>query len=213
MRIDASKHHNETMDHYIKEIELCKGKDDPASVPFAQYTIPPDRAEGRKILPNLSKINIFVGENNSGKSKFLRHLAAINPLLYKPAIDALSPWNWDMVASVCSMFINNCVAAINNSEVMNKQNAALQFSRFGKFDVVGEGSTLLEELGGFVARLFHPDPLEAIGAGNIRHSHEKQLAVTLQQLAMTWQENIKHVGNYKQLGKAKLHRMGRGYYR
>ena len=51
---------------------------------FPDYNV----SDGRKLLNNLSKINIFIGENNSGKSRFLRTIFSNNR--YKIVDDGLS---------------------------------------------------------------------------------------------------------------------------
>ena len=60
-------------DYHVKEIFLDGG--------FEKYSVAgPDP----KKLPNLSKINIFVGPNNSGKSRFMRLLAGTESLAFGP---------------------------------------------------------------------------------------------------------------------------------
>src|SRR5258706_15889748 len=66
------------MSYHIKEILL--------NDTFERYTVM-GQSEGEKRLSNLSKMNIFVGENNSGKSRFLRRLAAIKQLQFTPNIE------------------------------------------------------------------------------------------------------------------------------
>ena len=52
-------------------------------IPDESYSF---KSEGGRndVLQNLSKINIFVGENNSGKSRFLRLIFSNNNLEFKP---------------------------------------------------------------------------------------------------------------------------------
>lgn len=57
------------MSYHIKAISLNEQEEVKES--FKNYKVDND------ILDNLSKINIFVGENNSGKSRFLRNLQSI----------------------------------------------------------------------------------------------------------------------------------------
>ncbi|MDE2311752.1 MAG: ATP-binding protein [Patescibacteria group bacterium] len=52
---------------------------------FNSYHIPETEAESVKTFPNVSKVNIFVGENNSGKSRFLRSLFALEKFDYQGA--------------------------------------------------------------------------------------------------------------------------------
>jgi len=51
---------------------------------FQQYQTEDGQKAGKKILPNLSKINIFVGANNSGKSRLLRKLASQEQVFFAP---------------------------------------------------------------------------------------------------------------------------------
>ncbi|MGA2865647.1 MAG: AAA family ATPase [Verrucomicrobiota bacterium] len=64
------------MDYHIKEIIL----DDR----FQRYEIAHSAPRTAKSLPNLSKVNIFVGPNNCGKSMFLRLLAATERIQFIP---------------------------------------------------------------------------------------------------------------------------------
>lgn len=53
---------------------------------FDRFSINPQNEElGKKYLPHLSRVNLFVGANNSGKSRFLRSLACIrDPKFFGP---------------------------------------------------------------------------------------------------------------------------------
>jgi len=64
------------MSFHIKELIL----DD---TDFSKYSV----EGGNNSLPNLSKINVFVGANNSGKSRFLRQIATIETLVFVPTVD------------------------------------------------------------------------------------------------------------------------------
>lgn len=44
------------------------------------------KVDGKSVLPNISKVNIFVGANNSGRSLFLRSLLSSPKLIYKPKV-------------------------------------------------------------------------------------------------------------------------------
>jgi AAA15 family ATPase/GTPase len=69
------------MNYHIKEIYLNET--------FDRYSIKGDSSNPSKIIPNLSKINIFVGANNSGKSRFLRQLASTEKVSFAPAANKL----------------------------------------------------------------------------------------------------------------------------
>ncbi len=64
------------MSFHIKEL-ILDGAD------FSKYSV----ERGNSSLPNLSKINVFVGANNSGKSRFLRQIATIETLVFVPTVD------------------------------------------------------------------------------------------------------------------------------
>lgn len=51
---------------------------------FGRYSMA-DGNKPSKILSSLSQVNLFVGPNNSGKSRFLRELAKIKPLQFTPS--------------------------------------------------------------------------------------------------------------------------------
>lgn len=69
------------MSHTIKNIVLDSN--------FSDYHVLSENTsqEKEKILPNLSKINIFVGANNSGKSRFMRLLASTKELRFETDFD------------------------------------------------------------------------------------------------------------------------------
>jgi hypothetical protein len=79
------------MNFLIKEI-LLEGAD------FSKYSV--EDSENR--LPNLSKINVCVGANNSGKSRFLRNLASIEQIRFVPVhvIEALGNIRKNLVANI-----------------------------------------------------------------------------------------------------------------
>src|SRR5690606_27149103 len=63
------------MGYYIKEISLNASR-------YSNYKM---YGEEEKVMSNLSKINILVGTNNSGKSRMLRLLLSEKELLFTPA--------------------------------------------------------------------------------------------------------------------------------
>lgn len=67
------------MSYLIKNIALDSN--------FSDYDVLSENAPLEKIIPNLSKINIFVGANNSGKSRFMRLLASTKELRFIPNFD------------------------------------------------------------------------------------------------------------------------------
>lgn len=67
------------MNYIIKNISLDSN--------FSDYDVLSENTPQEKILPSLSKINIFVGANNSGKSRFMRLLASTKELRFTPNFD------------------------------------------------------------------------------------------------------------------------------
>lgn len=65
----------------IRSIELDKS----VHKYLEDYTVATSTSRG--VLDNLSKINVFVGGNNSGKSRFMRSLASMGELRYSPNCD------------------------------------------------------------------------------------------------------------------------------
>ncbi|HEV7925343.1 MAG TPA: ATP-binding protein [Verrucomicrobiae bacterium] len=95
-----------TVEFPIQEIDIS-GKG------FEQYKIDSPDESSRKILGNLSKINIFVGPNNSGKSRFMREIAKTEKLRFKSAYHEFKnhenlrvPFQQD----VRDIFMNNYIA-------------------------------------------------------------------------------------------------------
>jgi hypothetical protein len=52
---------------------------------FSRYSVAANDGAPENILSDLSQVNLFVGPNNSGKSRFLRELAKAKPLQFLPA--------------------------------------------------------------------------------------------------------------------------------
>lgn len=51
---------------------------------FSRYSVVADEGTPENILSDLSQVNLLVGPNNSGKSRFLRELAKAKPLQFSP---------------------------------------------------------------------------------------------------------------------------------
>lgn len=71
------------MPHSTKLIQIDEEK-------FGNYSVVPARDGENKWLDKLSKVNVFVGENNSGKSRFMRNLASSEYLTILPTSSASS---------------------------------------------------------------------------------------------------------------------------
>lgn len=83
------------MDYYIKEIKLKEE--------FSHYSF----IEEDNSIKNLSKINIFVGSNNAGKSQFMRRLFQKENLEFFPSgfsVEKLLRLYNDLVGEISSLF-------------------------------------------------------------------------------------------------------------
>lgn len=78
-------------------------------------------------LPNIAKINIFVGANNSGKSRFMRLLASTGKLTFLPNIDLdtinkLRKDIFETIRSECSnngiVMVDDILSTANNSDAV-----------------------------------------------------------------------------------------------
>ena len=88
----------------------------------------PSRLEG------LSKINIFVGANNSGKSRLIRNLAKVDEILFEPREEAF-PWghplrNFSMVSSELPERINT--PDQTGHAIVNQLGLRIPFEDLGK---------------------------------------------------------------------------------
>ncbi|SEO06430.1 AAA domain-containing protein, putative AbiEii toxin, Type IV TA system [Terribacillus saccharophilus] len=95
------------MDYYIKEQDLSS-----KSFIVREY--------GRETLENLSKVNILVGSNNSGKSRFLRNLASMNEISFRP-----SEYDYREIQKLISSF------KFELASIINKYNA----NAFGAYTI------------------------------------------------------------------------------
>jgi hypothetical protein len=92
---------------------------------FDAYSITPTANSEAKAISHLSKINIFVGANDSGKSRFLRMLCAIDQIRFIPHLNTnLDGWSHyedskkrfvnDFFTDVLKKFSVDDVASINH---------------------------------------------------------------------------------------------------
>src|SRR5690348_5544651 len=109
------------MSYHIKELFLDES--------FDRYTIESDQRTGAKRLSNISKINILVGENNSGKSLFLRKLATMKTVNYVPHLHFGNGWTWDMLCKVIEEFRSNFHRAFTSQGVLNADNLRSNLDR------------------------------------------------------------------------------------
>lgn len=98
------------MNYAVKEIELEKT--------FNEYTVNNDDKSKCHTLAALSKINILVGANNAGKSRFLRNLANIGDMKFHPSAskgDSIDPWK--EIQSCCERFVSQAMELYRTTHV------------------------------------------------------------------------------------------------
>jgi AAA15 family ATPase/GTPase len=83
-----------------------------------------------RVIKNLSQINIFIGENNSGKSRFLRGLYSINNFKYQDYEYPLTH-----VKKLYEEFKEDFAKAFNNFEGGNSRFEVFKNNYFGNFDL------------------------------------------------------------------------------
>jgi hypothetical protein len=69
-------------------------------IPNEEYHFIDEKKPSTDQIQNLSKINIFVGENNSGKSRLLRNILS-NEISWIPTQFSLKEWNETVVYTKC----------------------------------------------------------------------------------------------------------------
>ncbi|MGR5961114.1 ATP-dependent nuclease [Bacillus cereus] len=111
------------MSYFIKDIILEDEK-------YETYCF----AENSNKIPNLSKINIFVGTNNSGKSRMLRNLFVEKPLLFKPN-------NIDMekIKYIIDEFKERAKNIIQSRDIEDFNDIISGFTKFVNLSYITEG--------------------------------------------------------------------------
>jgi len=120
---------------------------------FERYTLKLVQTPNDKRLINLSKINIFVGANNSGKSKFLRHLAAIDKLQFVPHLNLPMQWTWEMIAEVAESFRTNVQQCFASHGIQKADGMLQQLSSIPKLHSLQEGTAPVAQLLTFAEHL------------------------------------------------------------
>jgi hypothetical protein len=132
------------MEHVIKELILGDV--------FERYDVPD--AQSPKRLAGLGKINVFVGENNSGKSRLIRTIAAKRDHLYEPAKELL-PFGVPLRESANLIqaikdHLNTCFA---RNGIQSANNLLARIGDFSStFQTVGlvEGASVFQKLMEFI---------------------------------------------------------------
>ncbi|MGG1846182.1 AAA family ATPase [Bacillus wiedmannii] len=127
------------MNYLIKEISLNNEK-------YAGYVFEKDT----KKISNLSKINIFVGTNNSGKSRMLRNLFIENPTMFTP-----SGVDLEKVNTVINEFKQRVTSSIVRNNIVDYDDIISDLNNLHNITYVVEGEEYLSELHKQVQKLLH----------------------------------------------------------
>lgn len=103
---------------------------------FSRY----DVGNPDKFLKKLSRINIFVGANNSGKSRFLRHIASIKKLKFSCANGL------EIVVNAQSKFIAKVTSICANNQLQDAGNVVSQASALPDLSHISEGDNFMQPL-------------------------------------------------------------------
>lgn len=168
--------------YYIKEILLADK--------FDRYSLKGQKLEGVKALTNLSKINIFVGENNSGKSMFLRTIAATEKLKFAPALPAGS--SWDAIKRIHTNFIENCKGAFEQQGI--KDNSVFpRLNSLPAVEFLQEQGTLLEQILKLAQTIAGMERFGAVTHQGHGFGDQSAVVRQLKQFAQTWFQNMRDV--------------------
>jgi hypothetical protein len=115
------------------------------------YTFKTPESKGQDWLENLSKVNIFVGPNNSGKSRFMRHLLSLKTERFSPAnydLDRLITQIRDSLTELRQPYKNQKIAKSTLSGLFNDKIIPLPYVESGnpKLINIDDFLKLLEEL-------------------------------------------------------------------
>jgi predicted ATP-dependent endonuclease of OLD family len=134
------------MSYIIKNIPLDSN--------FSDYDVLSENTPQEKILPNLSKINIFVGANNSGKSRFMRLLASTKELRFTPNFDFKE---LNDLKKETEKIIHNYSVEKRYSEI----NGLVQDSKsLSEYKFIVESSSYLDDILNIYKRIFETTHLD-----------------------------------------------------
>ncbi|MGG1520209.1 AAA family ATPase [Paenibacillus oryzisoli] len=131
------------MSYFIKDIVLSKTM-------FVNYNIDDRR---NKVLPNLSKINIFVGENNSGKSVFLRKLFSLTDLVFYPSTIVI-----DSINELKKRMRDEVVQILNEYKIDDYEGIKQSIDFIEKIEKIDINKDHLTRIMNVVSKLERPSP-------------------------------------------------------
>ena len=155
------------MNYFIKNIALDSQ--------FEDYNLFDEGDYKEKVLQNLSKINILVGANNSGKSRFMRFLTQPEQYKFTPNIEfqAINETK-EKIATTIKQFADNRQLA--NIE-------GLLWARNLKgYDLIDERTEYKEEVNSILNKIFNSRAL-AVTKGNITGNDEHSTTALQKELS------------------------------
>jgi predicted ATP-dependent endonuclease of OLD family len=170
------------MNYHIREIRL-RGDD------FERYAV--KSVHDDKRISSLSKINIFVGENNSGKSKFLRHLAALESLEFVPHVPLGPDWNWKKIANVVEEFRASVQVSISQQQVQEADDIVKQLSAIPNIRYLKEQASPVSDLIKLAERLKQLTKFDRVLYGSPSINVQLLLS-SLRSAGETFLENLRH---------------------
>lgn len=134
------------MNYIIKNISLDSN--------FSDYDVLSENTPQEKILPSVSKINIFVGANNSGKSRFMRLLASTKELRFETNFDFTE---LNKLKKETTQIIHNYSVEKRYSEI----NGLVQDSKaLSEYKFIIESSSYLDDILNIYKRIFETTHLD-----------------------------------------------------
>jgi predicted ATP-dependent endonuclease of OLD family len=162
--------------YHISEIEL-------ASESFKPYNVV---STGRRWKP-ISQINLLVGANNSGKSRFLRALAAMKPLRFAPNCD-LEP-----LRNIVRQLHQGVIEACRSYNVDDANQLVVKTRDLEtQLDLI-EGSTSLDEVRQVFNALKNNENLITVKGQRSDHSDHHVLRQRFQQIALSHETALNEI--------------------
>ena len=128
-----------------------------------------------KILRNLSKINIFVGENNSGKSRLLRSIIKNKELEFSPNYD-LNSLN-ETIADITHKISEYTERNLNNTDIGNKIFSILE--KFEEIKIIKTGENPLNPI---INLIEYKDELKSQINATIHNLDVSEIGVTIESI-------------------------------
>ncbi|WP_223701701.1 AAA family ATPase [Sutcliffiella deserti] len=127
------------MNYLINEIVISDEK-------YNKYQV--STSQGDKKIQNLSKINIFVGSNNSGKSRMLRYLFTETPAVFTPSDISLQGLN-----SILRYFKDEVRTCITSKRIVDYDSILESVSRLEELGYIVEDEDYLSDLFKLIKKL------------------------------------------------------------